>query len=126
MAIFPLVLPPAGGSSKPAPVLGLPGPKGTQQGPPQTGGQAQSQAAGQSDWQHLFIRLAEFIIGGGLIWIGIGALVRNTKPVKATINIAEGFAGGEVAAATRTRRAANTAYARQAARQSAIQRGNGG
>lgn len=108
----PTTLPPGGtpapprGPAKEAPVSPTPG---------------QTPATSGSDWQHLLIRIAEFSLGAGLIWVGIAALLSRTKPVKATVHLVTGVAGGQVRTAQAVRRARATEYARQQ-----VKGGNGG
>lgn len=49
-------------------------------GSPGTGG-----SSGGSDWQHLMVRGAEFIIGVVLVWVGIQAIVVKSKPTQTII-----------------------------------------
>jgi len=45
------------------------------------------------DWQHLFIRLAEFGIGALLVAVGVGAVLRKTPPVQEAKNTVIRVAG---------------------------------
>jgi hypothetical protein len=44
------------------------------------GGGSSGDSSGGSDWQHLLVRGAEFIIGVVLVWVGIQAIVVKSKP----------------------------------------------
>jgi hypothetical protein len=73
--------------------LGLGGP-GTL--PAQSPGSSSGSSGGGSDWQHLLIRIAEFALGGGLVLIGVSAIVKATPAGKAATNTgkkAVGIAG---------------------------------
>lgn len=54
--------------------------------PPSSGSSGGS--SGGSDWQHLLVRGAEFVIGIVLIWVGIQAVVVKSKPTQTIIQTA--------------------------------------
>lgn len=56
-----------------------------------SGGSGSGQASG-SEWQHLLVRGAEFIIGALLIYVGIQAVVVKSKPGQTVIQTTAGVA----------------------------------
>jgi len=71
---------------------GILGPPGSATNPGQVGGGSGS-SGGQSDWTHLFIRLAEFAVGAILVIIGFNAIVAKTKTGQKIEVLATGVAG---------------------------------
>jgi hypothetical protein len=58
--------------------------------------------AGGNDWQHLLVRIAEFMVGATLIAVGINALIVRSKTGQTVINIAGATAGGTAGKVART------------------------
>lgn len=56
------------------------------------GGSSGSPTASGSEWQHLLVRGAEFIIGALLIYVGIQAVVVKSKPGQTIIQTTAGVA----------------------------------
>lgn len=64
---------------------GAPGSLPNTSGPVGSPGSSQSGGASGSDWQHLLVRIAEFLVGGILIYVGIQAVVVKSKPAQTII-----------------------------------------
>jgi hypothetical protein len=50
----------------------------------------------------LLIRVAEFIVGVGLIWVGISSIVAGSKAGRTVINVASASGAGGAGKALRT------------------------